>query len=253
MPRSARAQSESGIYHVMIRGINQTQLFFDDEDYEAFIERLARYKEECRFSLLAYSLMGNHVHLVIQEDDIKLPVIIKKLALSYSHWFNTKYDRNGYLFQGRYKSEPVTSDEYLLSVIRYVHNNPVKVGLPVTWWSSYRDYTDKPQLTDTDTVLSMFAINTKQAQAAFGKFMQADQEFSYVHLDDSAPKQTSDSKAIALILEVSGLKNCVDLALADKTERNRVLNILQGKGLSIRQLSRLTGISRGVVYKALSR
>jgi REP element-mobilizing transposase RayT len=104
MPRIARTKSESGIYHVMLRGINQTQLFYDDDDRKAFIEVLERYRHECRFKLYAYSLMGNHVHLLLKEEGTGLADIIKRIALSYSARFNRKYERNGYLFQGRYKS-----------------------------------------------------------------------------------------------------------------------------------------------------
>lgn len=117
MAAQPRRLSESGFYHVMLRGINQTQLFYEDEDYYAFLESLGRFEEDCAFGLMAYSLMGNHIHLLIKVKEAGLSLIIKKLALSYSHWFNAKYDRSGYLFQGRFKSEPVEDDAYFLTVL----------------------------------------------------------------------------------------------------------------------------------------
>jgi REP element-mobilizing transposase RayT len=236
----------------MIRGNNQAQLFYDDEDRAAFLERLVRYKQECPFSLHAYCLMGNHVHLVVQVQDIPLPTIIKRLALSYSYWFNKKYDRNGYLFQGRYKSEPVTSDEYFLAVVRYIHNNPVKVGLPISSWTSYNDYV-KPSpssLTDTDLLLAMLDTDEGAAKEAFEQFMATlpDEEFSY--LDADKTRMVSDAEAISMILQVSGLASCNDVSFVEKDERKRILVALKAKGLSIRQIARLTGINRGIVAKA---
>ena len=115
MPRSARTKSETGIYHVMLRGIHQTQLFYDDDDRQQLLRRIERYKSECGFFLYAYCLMANHVHLLIQEQEVQLCQIIKRLAISYAHFFNAKYDRSGYLFQGRFKSEAVESESYLRS------------------------------------------------------------------------------------------------------------------------------------------
>ncbi len=110
MPRAARVISESDIYHVMLRSINRMQLFYDDDDRHEFIERLIRYKERFKFSLLAWSLMGNHVHLLIKSQKADLSSIMKRLALSYSHYYRAKYDWQGYLFQDRYRSEPVEDD-----------------------------------------------------------------------------------------------------------------------------------------------
>ena len=83
MPRQARRKSESGLHHVMVRGINQTQRFYDDEDRRAFMERLRRYKLECGFMLHAWCLMGNHVHLLVEEGRIDLSSMMKKILLSH--------------------------------------------------------------------------------------------------------------------------------------------------------------------------
>ena len=124
----------------MVRGINQTQLFYGDEDRRAFMERLRRYKLECGFMLHAWCLMGNHVHLLVEEGRIDLSSMMKKILLSYSHYFNRKYDRRGYLFQDRYKSKPIEGDEYLLSVVRYIHRNPLEVGQTTAYWTSFDEY-----------------------------------------------------------------------------------------------------------------
>ena len=80
MPRAARKKSNSGIYHIMLRGINRQQIFEDDEDNQRFIETLSKYKEECGYSIYAYCLMGNHLHILLKENQQDLTLIFKKIA-----------------------------------------------------------------------------------------------------------------------------------------------------------------------------
>ena len=125
MPRQARKRAESGIYHVMLRGINQQRIFEDEEDNQRFLQILRECKEIGGFMLLAYCLMGNHVHLLIKEGTESLEQIFKRIGGRFVYWYNVKYQRVGHLFQDRFKSEPVDTDAYLLTVIRYIHQNPV--------------------------------------------------------------------------------------------------------------------------------
>jgi REP element-mobilizing transposase RayT len=253
MSRTARQQSSTGIYHVMLRGINQTQLFYDEEDYHEFLKRLVRYKDECSFKLYAYCLMGNHIHLLIEEGATPLSVVMQKLTLSYSHWFNAKYDRSGFLFQGRYKSKAVQSDAYLLAVIRYIHNNPVEVGESVSAWTSYDEYMGSPdpvQIVNADFVLGMFHENADRARILLADFINAAPSGTEDFLGQNVARKPRDSDAMDMIKELGNLRHCNDLINTEKVERDRILSTLKSKGLSVRQISRLTGINRGVVLKA---
>lgn len=249
MPRSARVKSETGIYHVMLRGINQTQLFYDDEDRIAFMDRLKRYRDECGFSLYAYCLMGNHVHILLNENEWELSLIIKRIALSYSFWFNSKYDRNGYLFQGRYKREAVTSDKYLLTVVRYIHNNPVQVGEPITLWTSHDEYMNSPRIVDTSLVMGMFDDDPARARKQFSDFSGSAPEAAEAVLGEQSPAKLKDAQAIQLIEQIANVTSCQDLINAEKDERNRVLTLLKENGLSVRQIARLTGINRNIIQR----
>lgn len=128
MPRSSRVLSESGVYHVMMRGVNRDVLFLDPEDCQRFLLALAKTKEASGCSVLAYCLMGNHVHLLLRTDREPLGVVIKRLGVRYARWFNDKYERVGHVFQGRFRSKPVETDAYLLTVVRYIWGNPVEAG-----------------------------------------------------------------------------------------------------------------------------
>jgi len=256
MPRTSRKLSETGIYHVMLRGIDRLQLFYDEEDHLVFLERLARYKDACRFSLLAFALMGNHVHLLIREGEQGISEDIKGLATSYAHWYNTKYGRSGYLFQGRFRSEPITTDSHLLAVLRYIHNNPVKIGLPMSHWTSYGDYmgtaSRKSMLTDTLFILGMFDDRPDTARRLLAEFFEAAEDERLTFIEDDQKTKTKDADAIEIIKEIANISFCGDLASIDKDSRDLALATCKKRGLSIRQIARLTGINRNVIQRACS-
>ncbi|MDI9476674.1 MAG: transposase [Natronincolaceae bacterium] len=113
----------------MVRGINQQNIFVEDNDYLKYIDTLGEYKKEIAFELYAYCLMGNHLHLLIKEGNERIGNTIRRIGVGYACRYNRQYDRSGHLFQGRFKSEPVEDDTYFLTVLRYIHQNPVKAGL----------------------------------------------------------------------------------------------------------------------------
>ncbi|SHK46794.1 transposase, partial [Paramaledivibacter caminithermalis] len=144
MGREKRKRSITGIYHIMLRGIDGQNIFIDDEDREKFMKAL--FKAKGQFLLYGYCLMDNHVHLLIKEDE-EIGTSIKRITVGCVQWHNNKYGRVGHLFQNRYKSEVVESEFYLLVLLRYIHQNPVKAKIVKTIseykWSSYNNYIDK--------------------------------------------------------------------------------------------------------------
>ena len=96
MPRQARKKSSSGIYHIMLRGINQQQIFEDSEDFNKFLQVLKDSKAISEFKIFAYCLMGNHIHLLIQEQKEPIEQIMKRIATRFVYWYNIKYQRVGH-------------------------------------------------------------------------------------------------------------------------------------------------------------
>ena len=156
MPRKARLHAESGIYHVMLRGINGQQIFEDEEDNQSFLQNLREYKPICGYKLFAYCLMGNHIHLLIQEGKESLGQVFKRIGVKYVYWYNMKYQRDGHLFQDRFKSEVVEDSAYFSTVIRYIHQNPIQAGIcnnPEEYpYSSFREYLEQSFLIDLNEV-----------------------------------------------------------------------------------------------------
>ena len=88
MPRIAKIKSNSGIYHIIMRGINRQTLFEDEEDYMKFIQTMQRYKEICKYKIYAYCLMGNHLHLLLKEGKEPLETVMRRICGSYVFWYN---------------------------------------------------------------------------------------------------------------------------------------------------------------------
>ena len=141
MPRTARKISETGIYHVMLRGINRQNIFEDDQDRLYFMSVLASCKKVSGFRLHAFVLMSNHIHLLLEPLDEPLDMIFRRIGTRYAVWYNRKYQRAGHLFQDRFRSENVSTVQYYQTVLRYILQNPMKAGMekhPGEYrWSSY--------------------------------------------------------------------------------------------------------------------
>lgn len=111
MPRQARKKSCSNIYHLMMRGINRQVIFEDNDDYKRFLDTLIRFKGKCDYTIYAYCLMSNHVHLLLKVGQEPLEKVMRRICASYVRWYNYKYERIGYLFQDRFKSEVVENED----------------------------------------------------------------------------------------------------------------------------------------------
>lgn len=129
MARVARVDIENNWYHIIVRGINRQKLFLDNSDYKAYLKMLDIALNRYNGYVGAYCLMTNHVHLLIFRQEHALGKIFHKVQSEYSRYFNKKYRRSGYLFQGRYKSKMVITDMYLIALINYIHNNPVRAHI----------------------------------------------------------------------------------------------------------------------------
>ncbi|MEL7564820.1 MAG: transposase [Dehalobacterium sp.] len=265
MPRQMRVQSRTKIYHVMIRGNEKRNLFLDDEDRRKFLDLLREKNKEHKYAIYAYCLMENHVHLVINEGEDEISRIMKRINTSYAYYFNNKYHRVGHVFQDRFRSEAIEREKYLLAVVRYIHNNPVKAGVVANLaeyhWSSFNDYIDDNidnlQIIDSDTVLGIFSFNRESAVKELIEFHKQNDEYRFI----DNPNELDDTKEIANEPEA---RNYIEAFLKDKTDstdlsilrsdirlRNELIRQLMEKSaLSIRQIANLLNINRGMVERS---
>jgi putative transposase len=149
MPRNARIVIKGYPHHIIQRGHNRQAVFISDDDYLFYIENLREWKVNLACKVYAYCLMTNHVHLVVDpgEDEKNLAQLIKRVAGRQTRYVNKLEKRTGSLWEGRYKSSTIDTNEYLLACCRYVELNPVRAGIvmdPIDYrWSSYRRKTGK--------------------------------------------------------------------------------------------------------------
>ena len=120
MPRKAREISKTKTYHIMLRGNDKQDIFFEEQDYKKFINEISNTKQKYKYELFAYCLMTNHVHMVIFDRNDNISKAIQSLAVSYSSYFSKKYDKVGHLFQNRFFSKSVETREYLIQLCRYI-------------------------------------------------------------------------------------------------------------------------------------
>ena len=265
MPRQKRTKSQSNVYHVMIRGNEKNNIFFDDEDRHRFIKILSRKNNDEKFSIYAYCLMSNHVHLVINEHNENISDIMKKINVSYVYYVNRRYERIGHLFQDRFRSEAIEDENYLLSAVRYVHNNPVNANLVKEAsrykWSSYNAYIDEntpaKNVVDTDYLLNMLSTDRIKAVKQFVEFSRRDNEDSFIeHNDNCALKKTMfNENQISMFINGILTENKIKLeTLKDKSNiqiRNKLIYELKTKStLSVRQIAELLDINRNTVQRA---
>jgi REP-associated tyrosine transposase len=129
MARRPRLFAPGLLYHVIVRGNQRQKTFLSDQDYRAYLERLAKYRERYGYNVHAYCLMPNHVHLLLESSDQPLAKLMQGLQQSYSQYFNISHRKVGHVFQGRYKAIICAEDEYLVELVRYIHLNPVRAGM----------------------------------------------------------------------------------------------------------------------------
>ena len=129
MPRARRRESGTGVYHIITRGNNKEKIFERDTDKIVFANMLKKKLKDYPVTIYGYCIMINHVHLLLKASLSTLAKFMQHLNSTYAELYNAKYDRTGHVFQGRYYSDCIETEEYYWCCLRYIHNNPVRIGL----------------------------------------------------------------------------------------------------------------------------
>lgn len=188
MGRNWREEYKGGIYHVIARGNNKEYIFKEDIDKGYFIKLLKEYCNVMGYQIFAYILMDNHYHLAIQPMDKKLQEIMHQINNKYSKYFNYKYKRVGHVFQGRYKAVLVQDERYMLKLVRYIHQNPVRAGMANSVenyrWSSDIYYRKNIRsFINKDMLMKMLDSDGFRAIEKYKVFMEEREETEYSKLN----------------------------------------------------------------------
>jgi putative transposase len=181
MPRQSRIDTSGALHHIMVRGIEKTNIFRSDADRDHFLERLGNLLEDTKTTCYAWALIPNHFHLLLQTGPVPISTVMRRLLTGYSLWYNRRYRRHGHVFQNRYKSILCQEDSYLLELVRYIHLNPIRAGI-VKSLDELNNYAysghsivlgkAKREWQNAQVVLAMFGDHTGAARRAYKAFVE---------------------------------------------------------------------------------
>ena len=262
MARKLRLASDSGIYHVILRGVNRQDIFENEKDFLKFLslmERLAFPLDETGHRvppllvIYAYCLMPNHVHLLVREQKCGVSAAIKWISGTYAGFFNLKYEHVGHVFQGRFRSEVVNDWEYFLTLMQYIHQNPVAGGLVNKVsdyrWSSWREY--DPKMVCDVPMCATKSVHTKISFDALEELVNTPltKTQRIMDFDSDSGWRVTDERVREYIKAEFGIAEVSKVQHLEKIERNAIIKRLLEFCRNERQISRVTGISRGVIHR----
>lgn len=247
MPRTPRKKSYTKVYHIIIRGINKQDIFLEKQDYLKFKKEIERVKQKYKFEIYSYALMSNHIHIVINDKNDNLSTAIQSLTVSYSSYFNKKYERVGHLFENRFKSCSIENEHYLKNVVRYIHKNPENVGLKKYVWTSYYEYINNNlKLINTNQIMNIFENNIQNFKIFHNNY-QINQDYDKGY---EMITKLRDEEAIQIIQKITNEFNLMKIQNYEDTYKKQTINkILKIEGITKVQIARILGINRKTIER----
>lgn len=181
MPRKARIDAPGALHHIMVRGIEKRDIFYDDNDRDIFVKKLGDIISDTNTCCLAWALMPNHVHLLVRTGITSISAVMQRLLTGYAVIFNLRHERHGHVFHNRYKSILCEEEEYLLELVRYIHLNPLRAGFVGEYQALKKyPYTGHGSILGeyqrdwqaVENVLGFFGNKTKQARRRYREFVR---------------------------------------------------------------------------------
>lgn len=241
----------------MVRGNARENVFIDNQDKGKLLKIIFEKKKDELFLLYAYCIMNNHAHFVLKEMKESISNSMKKITTSYAIYFNKKYNRVGHVFQDRFRSEVIKNDSYLLSAIRYVHNNPEKAGIANKEeypWSSYQFYNSHDsKLSEIIDILKYFSPEPEEAITLFKSFSNQFEKRKF--LDIKERKAVNQNNIILFIEEFLKNNNMEKADLYNKAYYKQIVGLVVELStrfdMSARKIAEITNLNREKVRKFL--
>ncbi|MBR1454441.1 MAG: transposase [Lachnospiraceae bacterium] len=240
MPRKARVESKTKIYHVMSRALNKQILFDDEKDYLKFLHIVKSTKSEIDFDLYGYCIMSNHYHLLIKDKSNKLSAIMNKINSRYANYYNLKNARTGYVFNDRYHSENVENVKYFLTCLRYIHQNPIKAGICNKTYE-YKFSSIHAYRRDKGNYLDL--VNTKFIKEKFDnyEFLKWNELDNHDRCMEIMNNRLTDDDVTKLLYKYMNINTKKEYLQASEEEKVIAILNLIDCSIPLMQLSRVTG------------
>ncbi len=238
------------VFHVVVQGVYGGEVFNSDIKKEMYWERILRYKEQLHLELYAFSIFDRHAHFLFRGEEKEITDLMRRVGVSYSHWYRREYNHEGNLFRGRPQMEKIDSEGQLLKICRYIHQEPVKAGLVDKMsaypWSSYWMYETENPMIDRDEVTERLRF-----WGRFEDYMSIREPAVYLEEKESHFGFT-DVEAREIIEKRMQGHPLTDLDAIPHALRNYLLALMRFEDkISILQLCRVSGVGRGIVQRIM--
>ena len=248
MPKQPRELSESGYYHVVTRGVGGMIIFEDDEDREQYLGLLKKYRDQLDCRVIAWVLMDNHVHMVLDFGEGNTPTgLMRRLDIPYAAYYRSKTGHRGHLFQDDYWSKPIKTEAQLVATVDYVHRNPERAHISSAesyLWSSAREYLGTSTLVDISTISELVGGRDKILSIVINEDDVVRESRRY-----SAKTRMTDEQVLATAIDEARVTSSSALRLLDKETRQSVIRRVSEHGATMRQIARVFGISANTVSR----
>lgn len=265
-----REKSRIGMYHVLAQGAGNNELFHDDEDYQVFVEYLARLMKEAwaeddepdrpYFHTYAYCLTPKQFRLIVREEKYQVSAIMQSISQLYSRYYSGKYNSYGPLYRRRYYSEPINDEERMETVMRYVHQEPLRLikepqitqmtqkeALDEWEWSSWHEYvglgSDLPKVCEKPD--ACHNLTEEQWREVLSKPLPEGTK-CLEPKEYRAPKPT-ETQVLGMVRLMTTATTWDEFRAIPRDEKLKTIKQLLQNGASIRQMEKLTGIGRGII------
>lgn len=236
MPRKPRIHYPGALYHVICRGNNKEWILKTDTEKQAYKVLIEQYKKRYDFKVYSWVILSNHAHLIIEVGSIPLSKIMQGIQQNYTQWYNRTHKRTGHVFEQRYKAIHCNKDSYLLMLIRYIHQNPVRAKLEVGLnypWSSHQEYIRQAgnSLTDIAFPLGLFSEDQGTALGRYLDYMDEEEEtigtLKPGELEEGTPDhqpETQEKKKIRKPLDelIEAVAQTYGITVQELTGRSRI-------------------------------
>lgn len=254
------------VYHITQRAPGRELVFVENKDYLSFLSMLKKIVKKFKLDLFCFSLLPNHLHLLLRIGEINLSEAMQHLFQAYAIYYNKKYMRKGHVFCGRYRASLCNDDVYMLTASVYIHLNPYKAGLTEDYkdyrWSSLLPYIDKDKKTFLryEDILLKLDKETEKARKKYkdilersagisgGSRIDSDSVANFVEKTKKAVRKfyKKDSELDKLIEKFRDKKRIVEAE--EKKARKYLIQQLKSNGYSVTEISKILNLSRKSIY-----
>jgi len=178
--RKPRVEFKGGVYHIIQRGNNREYIFKNKRNKKLLLDLFEKYIEVFNYQVLGYVVMDNHYHIILRTMGEGLSKVMQRINTEFARTYNRENKRTGHVFEKRYKGILVKDDSYLLSLLRYVHQNPVKAKIckkvsDYKWSSDFLYRKNRVKgCVSIEFILNMFSSDRKKAILEYSKFMDVE-------------------------------------------------------------------------------